>query len=219
MKLNVGFQLRAGAFRVNESFCHTCKQVITSETVIPTSTKGRTFPPHAFTAPALAPVIRPMIDAGGLKPKAAAAALQDHVRETVTPRFASKVMEVSKVDVGGEDLELSCQEVPELCKLYEGQGHYCKYLTVEAKDMKKIMVDSARSEHKRKGDGGKFNPATVDTSAVKEGDEYYRGWLFAPCSSIEMMSQGTLTSQGSSVHPWQNRVFRDRGHGSETKFS
>ena len=34
-------------------------------------------------------------------------------------------------------------------------------------------------------------------SAVKEGDEYYRGWLFAPCSSIEMMSQGTLTSQGS----------------------
>ena len=112
MKLNVGFQLRAGAFRVNESVCHTCTQVITSETVMPTSTKGTTFAPHAFTAPALAPVIRPMIDAGGLKPKAAAAALQDHVRDPVTPRFASKVMEVSKVDVGGKDLELSARRSP-----------------------------------------------------------------------------------------------------------
>lgn len=56
--------------------------------------------------------------------------------------------------------------------------------------MRRIIKDSEHAAHKRKGDGTKFNPATVDTSSVKDDAEYYRGWLFAPGTSIEMYQLG-----------------------------
>jgi len=59
--------------------------------------------------------------------------------------------------------------------------------------MRRIIKDSEHAAHKRKGDGTKFNPATVDTSSVKDDAEYYRGRLFAPGTSIEMYSQNMLS--------------------------
>lgn len=118
-----------GLLYVNKSVWHTCTQDITSDTVNPNSATKKTFSPHAYTPPARAPVIRSLVDAGNLKPKIAAAALQPYVYETMTPAFASKVIYAAKLNLGGEDLPLSCQEVPALCKLYEEAGHFCTYLT------------------------------------------------------------------------------------------
>ena len=199
-----------GLFRVNRSVEHTCDQDITSETVNPNSATKMTFPPYAYTPAALAPAISSLVDAGPLKPKTAAAALQPYVHEDMTPAFSSKVISAAKLLLGGEDMLLSCQEVPALCKLYEGVGHFCKYLTASSEVMKQIMIDLARAEHKRKNDGTKFDPATVDTSSVVDGAEYYRGFMFAPGPSIEMMSQNTLphVCEADACHCDWGTLFR-----------
>lgn len=58
-------------------------------------------------------------------------------------------------------------------------GHYADVKLMKPPEMRQMMVDEARRLHKKKHesdpDAPRFEPATVDVSAVREGSLYYGG--------------------------------------------
>jgi hypothetical protein len=80
--------------------------------------------------------------------------------------------------------------------------------------MRKIMIEAARAKHKLLKDETKFDPKSVDTSEVKDGQTYYRGWIFIPLQTIEMMSKNLLStvSEVDAAHCSFGTLYRQYGY-------
>ena len=70
--------------------------------------------------------------------------------------------------------------IPDLCRKICAAGHYCSYSTIGAAKMRDLAIRRAESDHNsrypNKQTRPKFNPESVDLSAIKENMTFFYSW-------------------------------------------
>ena len=180
--------------------CGSCSQ-ITSSTLNPRSKQKKTFKPHRFTAPSLAPLVVPFLankdnpDIQTLKTH-----LEQYVRESMTDAFVRKVVKHAK--------ELTSQihlldRLPALLEELEQLGFICGYETCDAAEMKKIMLARAKADYKldkkqAEKDGIKIEEyKKPDVTGVDPNGKFVKCVWWIPPTTINMQAHGVVSNVSS----------------------
>mmetsp|Transcript_72673 Transcript_72673/g.142270 ORF Transcript_72673/g.142270 Transcript_72673/m.142270 type:complete len:774 (-) Transcript_72673:146-2467(-) len=194
-------------FRVAAFSAHTCVADVTGDTFKPIDPKkpgsaAKKFPPHAMTAPALAPAVQGLVNEDPkVKPKALGTLLSQYILQKPTDAFVSKVKKCCSSSTATTKEE-NAGSIEGYAKLCVDAGNYVVVRKIDDAAMELVLEQRAAATHAlalRNADEadrarlGPFDKNRIDRSMVTKGRIYLGGWSVASAPEQAMFNSGKTT--------------------------